>query len=74
MIGRSTTVHMREWSIEDLIAIGNSGFESLNLIDAGESIATLLASESYGSPQLMQHLCSMLVADVNAQYYRSKEK
>jgi len=73
MIGRSTTVHMREWSIDDLIAIGRAGFESLNLVDDGESIATLLASESYGSPQLMQYLCSMLVADVNAQYHKSEE-
>lgn len=54
--GRARTLTIEYWSPDDLVKIGNRGFESLN-VDFDQSTLDIFAEESVGSPQLMQQLC-----------------
>lgn len=62
--GRTATVRVKEWDEADLEQIASLGLPKLNLTDPAQLGATL-ASASYGSPQIMQHLCLELVEKVN---------
>lgn len=64
MTGRTAAVEVNPWSKSDLAEIASLGFDQLNL-DDGMSIGVALAEASYGSPQIMQHLCLELVETVN---------
>lgn len=59
--GRKKEVAVPVWDVSDLEAIAWKGFQALKLTsDAG--VVTRLASESFGSPQLMQQLLKQLCA------------
>jgi hypothetical protein len=59
MSGRFKYVEVDRWSHEDLKRIARDGFAELNLTDP-EDLADELATNSFGSPQLMQRLCQQL--------------
>jgi len=54
--GRVSAVDVDYWRREDLARIGQSGFNALNAAVGGKIIEKF-ASESAGSPQLMQAIC-----------------
>lgn len=54
--GRALTLELEYWNKEDLIKIGEKGFESLK-VSFPESAIEIFAKESAGSPHLMQQLC-----------------
>jgi hypothetical protein len=54
--GRLATVDVGAWSVSELEVIGKKGFPLLNA-DIAPAVLRRLASESFGSPQLMQALC-----------------
>ena len=62
--GRTATVRVKEWDEADLEQIASLGLPKLNLTDP-TGLGARLASASYGSPQIMQHLCLELVETVN---------
>lgn len=57
MGGRVRTLDVSFWELEDLLVISRKGFEVLNIEDVDDAIGQRLASESYGSPHLMQQFC-----------------
>jgi hypothetical protein len=54
--GRIAAVNIGYWSPLELQVIGKLGFPKLN-IDVANSVIERLATEAFGSPQLMQSLC-----------------
>lgn len=54
--GRALTLQLEYWNKEDLVKIGEKGFRTLNVSIPDNSIE-IFASESAGSPHLMQQLC-----------------
>lgn len=60
MTGRVVPLEIPFWSKADLLYIAREGFKVLNVVDEGEVFAKVLASESYGSPYLMQKFCREL--------------
>lgn len=62
--GRQKPITVETWDLTDLEKIATLGFAALNVM-ADKSIITRLASESFGSPQIMQQLCLDLCEDVN---------
>lgn len=65
MIGRYKVAGIEGWSMHELEEIARLGFQRLNLVDPNGTFGKKLASESYGSPQLMQALCLSFVRDAN---------
>ncbi|WP_301114339.1 hypothetical protein [Microbacterium sp.] len=61
--GRTKTLPVPAWELEDLETIARQGFEALNLFDPFGRIGRRLAAESYQSPALMQTLCLQLCDD-----------
>jgi hypothetical protein len=61
MEGRVWSLPIPEWKTDELAQIGTEGFPLLRLIDPGGSIASKLATCSYGSPFIMQQLCHDVV-------------
>jgi hypothetical protein len=59
MVGRLIALQIPFWTYPDLQAIGKKGFEALN-VRASNNFVKRLASNSLGSPFLMQHLCLQL--------------
>lgn len=59
MNGRLATIKIDFWSTEELMQIASLGFEKLNIIDDPE-VSSILAENSFGSPQLMQTFCREL--------------
>lgn len=64
MEGRFTHLQIPTWSREDLERIGQQGFPALGL-DVAAEIQNCFASESLGSPLLMQSLCAQLCSDLD---------
>ena len=56
MTGRVVPVLSPFWSDEDLLAIGELGFDALN-VTPKRGVAERLVAESFGSPFLMQEFC-----------------
>lgn len=65
MIGRNKVAALEGWTFAELEEIAKLGFHELNLVDPNGAYGQMLATESYGSPQLMQALCLSFVRDVN---------
>lgn len=64
MQGRTATVEVTPWKEAELAKIASLGFPKLNVVDPS-GLGDRLAASSYGSPQIMQHLCLELVETVN---------
>lgn len=62
--GRMVKFEIPEWGIAELISIANRGFEKLNIVDAGATVASMLAENSFGSPHVMQELCYTLLSRI----------
>lgn len=62
--GRISAVNIDYWSIHELKMIGSLGFGKLG-IDLANSVVERLASEAFGSPQLMQSLCLNLCREMD---------
>lgn len=60
MRDRMLPLAVEYWMPADLISIAKDGFVRLRLVDPDDSLATKLAEQSFGSPQLMQQLCREL--------------
>lgn len=56
MQGRVQNLQIEKWSEDELGVIADAGFDALN-VDCDSTLAKRLASESYGSPHLMQDFC-----------------
>lgn len=54
--GRVASLDLAYWTNDELIQIAEKGFAQLN-VDLATSVKNRLASESFGSPQLMQSIC-----------------
>ena len=59
MTGRVEPLEIPLWREDELVYIAHQGFKTLNFVD-GESLGERLATESYGSPHLMQKFCREL--------------
>lgn len=57
MRDRMLPLPVEYWTPTDLSKIAEDGFLKLHLIDPDGSLASKLAEQSFGSPQLMQQLC-----------------
>ena len=55
--GRMTQFKLPDWTIEELTAIADRGFQQLNVTDPKGELAKLMANCSFGSPHVMQELC-----------------
>jgi len=62
--GRTETVEVEPWSDDDLALIAQKGFDELHVDDPAQ-LGGRMASESYGSPQIMQQLCLEICERVN---------
>lgn len=60
MRDRMLPLSVEYWNREDLRRIAQDGFTKLRLVDPDGTLATKLAEQSFGSPQLMQQLCREL--------------
>ena len=56
MQGRVEQLRVTPWAPDELEDIAQKGFAALN-INTPPSISSRMASESYGSPHLMQNFC-----------------
>lgn len=65
MVGRTEPLQIALWGEDELVFVARRGFEALNVTDDGDVLARELATNSFGSPHLMQKLCRELVRDVN---------
>lgn len=54
--GRALTLQLEYWDREDLMRIGEKGFQALN-VSLPRDATEIFAKESAGSPHLMQQLC-----------------
>jgi len=52
------------WNVDDLCKIARQGFPAMGL-HVSDDIQERLATESLGSPLLMQSLCSQLCAEID---------
>jgi hypothetical protein len=62
--GRLASIDVESWKQEELEVIGKKGFPLLN-IDLSPKVVRDLASEAFGSPQLMQALCLNLCRNLS---------
>lgn len=62
--GRTETIEVEPWSDDDLALIAQKGFGELHVDDPAQ-LGERMASESYGSPQIMQQLCLELCERAN---------
>ncbi|GLJ80856.1 hypothetical protein GCM10017586_25390 [Microbacterium imperiale] len=62
MRGRMLPLAVDYWNTDELTRIARDGFVKLRVVDADNTLATRLAEQSFGSPQLMQQLCRELVS------------
>lgn len=62
--GRMVKFRIPEWTVDELISIANRGFEKLRILDAGSTVASSLAQDSFGSPHVMQELCYTLLSRI----------
>ncbi|SHJ97801.1 AAA family ATPase [Haladaptatus paucihalophilus] len=69
---RIDSVSLEQWSQTDLEKIGKKGFDQLNL-KVDKKVIESLASESIGSPQLMQKLCYTFCTQNGIYYEQEKE-
>lgn len=65
-------IELQQWSEDDLQKIGYEGFDELNL-NVSDQVIEAFASESIGSPQLMQKLCYTFCTE-NDIYYQQDEE
>ena len=72
MTGRVYHIEVPNWQCEELLEIGNTGFDLLNL-EVNQKIKISLAKESYGSPQLMQEYC-LALCNINEIIVKPDEK
>ncbi len=56
LTGRLAAVDVSYWSIEELAQIANTGFRELN-VDLAPKVINEMATQAFGSPQLMQAIC-----------------
>lgn len=54
--GRVKAIDFAYWSREEIVEIGKRGFTALNLTVSDQTLSAM-ASEAFGSPQLMQQMC-----------------
>lgn len=66
-------IELEQWSEDDLQKIGYEGFDELNL-NVPDQIIEAFASESIGSPQLMQKLCYTFCTENNIYYEQEEER
>jgi len=64
MEGRFTHLPIPAWNVDDLCKIARQGFPAMGL-HVSDDIQERLATESLGSPLLMQSLCSQLCAEID---------
>lgn len=64
LVGRNATVEIPLWTVEELKGIAEKGFKELNVTADDETIS-VLARNSFGSPQIMQALSLNLCRSVN---------
>lgn len=57
--GRMNSIELPEWTQPELELIAKNGFNALN-VSVGEELICCLASETFGSPFLMQEFCHSL--------------
>jgi hypothetical protein len=62
--GRVASLDLAYWAIDELAEIAEKGFADLN-IDLETTVKRRLASESFGSPQLMQSICLNLCYELS---------
>ena len=62
--GRVTAIDMAYWSVEELEEIAYRGFRELN-VDLAPKLLRALASEAFGSPQLMQAISLNFCFEMN---------
>ncbi|ESY24253.1 hypothetical protein X750_05195 [Mesorhizobium sp. LNJC394B00] len=62
--GRVASLDLAYWTNDELVQIAEKGFSELN-IDLATAIKNRLASESFGSPQLMQSICLNLCYELS---------
>ena len=73
MTGRVAQLSINFWTQDDLAQIAIKGFNALN-IKYDESLVNALASESYGSPNLMQEFCFQLCKQNNIEKRCNKKR
>lgn len=71
LTGRMDSIEMPTWEIPELELIAKNGFTSLNLEIDGD-IIKYLASESFGSPFLMQDFCRTICKENGIEYKMPK--
>lgn len=71
LTGRMDSIEMPTWEIPELELIAKNGFTSLNL-EIDEDIIKYLASESFGSPFLMQDFCRTICKESSIEYKMPK--
>lgn len=62
--GRLAAIDIPEWSSEELVQIAQKGFKELKT-DIDDEVFKRLASEAFGSPQLMQAMCMNLCRTIS---------
>ncbi|TIQ61995.1 MAG: hypothetical protein E5X41_30580 [Mesorhizobium sp.] len=62
--GRVASLDLAYWTNDELIQIAEKGFSRLN-VDLAPPVKKALASESFGSPQLMQSICLNLCYELS---------
>lgn len=62
--GRVAAVDLAYWTLDELQQIARKGFHALN-VDLAPSVERQLATEAFGSPQLMQSICLNLGFKLN---------
>lgn len=60
MRARMLPLPVAYWGVEELETIAQDGFGKLRVLDPEGQLANKLATQSFGSPQLMQQLCREL--------------
>lgn len=62
--GRVVAINTERWTESELEQIGYKGFQAMNM-DIAPSVLKKLASEAFGSPQLMQAICLNLCFELH---------
>lgn len=74
MRGRMQPLKMQFWDIADLCRIASDGFQQLRIDDPRQEIAKELATNSFGSPQLMQQLCLAICRNQNNDIQKTSKR
>lgn len=73
MTGRISPIQIPSWAEEELTYIPNTGFALLNY-NTQESLTKLVASESIGSPHLMQDFCRGICKAMNIETSQRRQE